>query len=198
MKQKLTPEQIDLFCNLAKLKEEGRLFEPIRPIPVEAERYVVYLRGEQNFFFNDYGDIDALCAVGLVDYSLSRMGTAKLFSITKAGEKLYREGEISADVALERIDRLKEATTVLKGTLGYMLNGESLSRALTEINFVLGQVNVATYSEPRIRESLKRVQEMIANRYHFVPLSQAVEVSGAFGDWARVLFSYLDLDQPGI
>ena len=192
MMQNLTSAQIDLLCNLARLKQEGRLYEPIRPIPTEADQYVVYLRGNQNFFFKDFGDIDALCVVGLLDYDLTRMGTAKLFRVSKLGMTLYESGELSAEIALEQIDHLHKATSELKIALGTMLAGEALSRALAEITFVESQLGATHRNHTRTQTALQRLHQMIGNRFHFVSLDEAVQASAAFGDWARILHNYLN------
>ena len=108
---------------------DGRLFLPIRPIPANADEYVIYLRGRPNLRFSDFGDIDALCVVGLLSYKMGRMGINKEYTITKMGRKLYASGLLNEELELERVDLLSRRTSDLKSALNLMMAGAARDRA---------------------------------------------------------------------
>lgn len=180
---KLTVSQIDLFCNLVSNEQDGRLYLPIRPIPTNADEYVIYLKGRPSMRFRDYGDIDALCAGGLLDYEFGRMGTSKAFTITKFGRQLYLSGALNEELELERIDLLTERANHLKSVLSFMMAGEALERALAEVRYVNEQLKFNPPSKKRIQPALQHINEMIASRFGFVTFEEAVATAAAFGAW---------------
>ena len=193
MQHTLTAAQADLFCKLARYEQDGRLFHPIRALPAGPDEYVIYLRGNNgNFHFSRFSDIDALCVVGLMEYSLTRMGDSKQFHITKFGRQLYLQDEISADMQFERIDFLQQATSNFKTVLGSVMAGDALARAIVEIQFVQSQAQSPNPSHSRIQVSLKQIQGMINSRFTYVTLAEATAAATAFGDWCEDILLVLE------
>ncbi|RMG97558.1 MAG: hypothetical protein D6706_08350 [Chloroflexi bacterium] len=82
----LTARQKDLLRTLVALTQEGKLSDPIIPIPFGTPtQYAVYLRGAESFRFKHLSDLDALCDAGLLRFRWNRQGTGKLYTITQAG-----------------------------------------------------------------------------------------------------------------
>lgn len=82
---KLNAQQKELLRILLNLVETGKLKEPITPLPSAANptHFTIYLKGEQSFRFKRLSDLDALTDAGLVRFSWNRMGTSKLYFLTK-------------------------------------------------------------------------------------------------------------------
>lgn len=184
---KLTLPQIDLFCSLVQNEQDGRLFLPIRPIPASADEYVVYLKGRPNLRFRDYGDIDALCVVGLLSYKMGRMGINKEYAITKLGRQLFLSGSLDEELELERVDVYAKRTVDLKAALNLMMAGEALHRALNEVRYVNEQLKLPAPSPKRIQLALQHINEMIAARFAYVTLAEAVATAAAFGAWCEAI-----------
>ncbi len=184
---KLTLPQIDLFHNLVLNEIEGRLFLPIRPIPANADEYVIYLRGKPNLRFRDFGDIDALCVVGLLAYKIGRMGASKEYSITKFGRTLFKSGTLTDTLELERINTLEQRTIDLRAALGYMMAGDALDRARADVDYVIAQLDRNPPKLPRIQLAMQRVNEMICGRFTYVTLEEAAHAASAFGDWCQAV-----------
>lgn len=88
----LTPEQELLLSKLVRLTNEGKLRDPIVPIPVGRSKsgnleYVLHLRGEDSFYFKNVSDLDRFCELGLMTFRWNRQGIGKLFSLTHQAMK---------------------------------------------------------------------------------------------------------------
>lgn len=83
----LTAEQQLLLSTLVRLTDEGKLRDPIVPIPVGrgesgALEYVLHLRGENSYYFKNISDLDRFCELGLMTFRWNRQGIGKLFTLT--------------------------------------------------------------------------------------------------------------------
>lgn len=88
-KYNLTADQQNLLTTLVRLTNEGKLKDPIVPIPVRKGKsgsleYVLHLRGEDSFHFQNIGDLDVFCNLGFMTFRWNRQGIGKLFSLTRA------------------------------------------------------------------------------------------------------------------
>lgn len=187
MLQTLTPSQIDLIRNLVRCELNGILIHPIRPIPISADEYVIYLKGKHNFRFRNFGDIDALCAIGLLSYRFSRFGAGKEYQITKLGKQLHKSGLLAEGLALEQIDKLDRVTQDLKRSLNYMLTGTAKDRAEAHVDSVCAWIADETPNIIRIQKELQCVMQMIGTQFTYVPLKEAVDATASFGEWCDVV-----------
>jgi hypothetical protein len=85
----LTPQQEHLLSTLVQLTNEGKLKDPIVPIPIRNGKngsleYVLHLRGADSYHFKNIGDMDIFCDLGLMAFRWNRQGIGKLYSLTKA------------------------------------------------------------------------------------------------------------------
>jgi hypothetical protein len=83
----LTADQQQLLSTLVRLTNEGKLRDPIVPIPVGHGKsgvleYVLHLRGENSFSFKNVSDMDRFCELGLMTFRWNRQGIGKLFTLT--------------------------------------------------------------------------------------------------------------------
>lgn len=86
----LTAEQEALLSTLVRLTKEGKLSDPIVPIPVKDSQsgrleFVLHLKGENSFYFKSISDLDVFCDFGLMTFRWNRQGIGKLYSLTGAG-----------------------------------------------------------------------------------------------------------------
>ncbi|HFC11289.1 MAG TPA: hypothetical protein ENJ56_00495 [Anaerolineae bacterium] len=187
MLQTLTVGQTDLIRNLVRCELNDILIHPIRPIPISADEYVVYLKGKHNFRFRNFGDIDILCAVGLLSYRYSRFGAGKEYQITKLSKQLYKSGQLLDGVELARSDKLQNATRDLKRTLRYMLAGAALDRAEAHVDSVNDWATDTAPNIPRIQKELQMISQMIGTRFTYVKLRDATMATAAFGAWCEIV-----------
>lgn len=84
---RLNERQKDLLRKLVSFLSESKLKEPFVPFPLgnPTTHYVLYLRQAKNFKFKHFSDLDILCDADYLSYRWHRSGSAKLYSITKAG-----------------------------------------------------------------------------------------------------------------
>jgi hypothetical protein len=87
----LTEQQELLLSTLVHLINEGKLKDPIVPIPVRNGKsggleYVLHLRGADSFYFKNISDLDIFCDLGLMAFRWNRQGIGKLYSLTKLGQ----------------------------------------------------------------------------------------------------------------
>lgn len=83
----LNARQKSLLQKLVGFIIDGKLKEPIVPFPLRnpSTHYAIYLRGEQSFKFKRISDMDALCDADYMNFRWNRIGTTKLYTITKTG-----------------------------------------------------------------------------------------------------------------
>ncbi len=91
---RLNERQKDLLRKLVSFLSEGKLKEPFVPFPLgnPTTHYVLYLRQEKSFKFKHISDLDVLCDADYLSYKWHRLGSTKLFSITKAGFDAVKNG----------------------------------------------------------------------------------------------------------
>ncbi len=84
----LTAAQKQLIRCLVAFSQRGQLIEPFGVIPRNnpVTAYTIHLKGRDSFIFEDYGDLDVLCAAGLLRFVWNRSGSGKLFAVTKEGK----------------------------------------------------------------------------------------------------------------
>lgn len=88
-KYNLTAAQQQFLSTLVRLTNEGKLKDPIVPIPVQNGKsgtleYVLHLRGEDSFYFKNIGDLDIFCNMGFMTFRWNRQGIGKLFTLTQS------------------------------------------------------------------------------------------------------------------
>lgn len=91
---RLNERQKDLLRKLVSFLSEGKLKEPFVPFPLgnPTTHYVLYLRQENSYKFKHISDLDVLCDADYLSYKWHRLGSTKLFSITKAGFDAVKNG----------------------------------------------------------------------------------------------------------
>jgi hypothetical protein len=85
----LTDQQKLLLSSLVHLTNEGKLKDPVVPIPVRNGKsgsleYVLHLRGADSFYFKNISDLDTFCDLGLMVFRWNRQGIGKLYSLTRS------------------------------------------------------------------------------------------------------------------
>ena len=85
---RLNSAQRFLLQSLVHFVREGKLKEPIGTFPLgnPPTAYAIHLRGEDSFVFENVGDLDVLCQVGMLGFQWNRAGIGKLYYVTEAGE----------------------------------------------------------------------------------------------------------------
>ncbi|MCB8944952.1 MAG: hypothetical protein H6658_14475 [Ardenticatenaceae bacterium] len=85
---RLNASQRFLLQSLVHFIREGKLKEPIGTFPLgnPPTAYAIHLRGEDSFVFENVGDLDVLCQVGMLGFQWNRTGMGKLYFVTEAGE----------------------------------------------------------------------------------------------------------------
>jgi hypothetical protein len=91
----LTDQQEELLSTLVRLTFEGKLKDPIVPIPIKNGKsnrleYVLHLRETDSFRFTNISDLDALCDADLLSFRWNRSGIGKLYSLTKAAAEAVK------------------------------------------------------------------------------------------------------------
>ena len=91
---RLNERQKDLLRKLVSYLSEGKLKEPFVPFPLgnPTTHYVLHIRQEKSFKFKHISDLDVLCDADYLSYKWHRLGSTKLFSITKAGYDAVKNG----------------------------------------------------------------------------------------------------------
>lgn len=83
----LNERQKELLRQLVAYAQQDQLPQPFVPIPSgDPTRFVVLIRGSDNFVFRHISDLDALCDAGYARFRWSRNGVGKLYLLTEAGE----------------------------------------------------------------------------------------------------------------
>lgn len=150
----LTARQQQLLSQLVQYYEEQRLFGAIRPIPTGPAAYTIYLRGKHNMTLHHIGDLDALCAAGYLDYEYTRFGNNKVFTLSQRA--LVQNG---AAVNPNRYfaKRMKQQLIIL-------LADDTLTDALTEVEFVRHETESNHPNAAALSHSLEKLNHLIAHQ----------------------------------
>jgi hypothetical protein len=187
MFEQLTEAQTALFYNLARLTENGALISPFIPIPAGVDEYTLYLRGSRNFYLQSYDDLNALCAVGLLDWELTRMGAYKQFTLSKFGIAQFRSIDQMRDIPPVSQHPVATATQHLQAAVRQMLHGAALDNVLREIERVNREFEGEFANAWRVQRAVQAVGEAVTKRYGQISLREMSDVALCYGRWCQAV-----------
>lgn len=200
--QSLTPPQLKLLERLAFYFWQGKLYDPIVPIPRSTRNYAIYVRGEDSLILDSTKDLDALVDIGVLSWEFNRMGNGRMYVIDKAAAKIldtFRmlepqavKGKQAQAWSQERM-RFTELSRSLKGALAGLLGSRALEEAIMSLEVVKGEVHSAEPNPIRISEQLQTVGGAILT--NFTDEERALATCNTldiFTAWSRLAYQLLD------
>ncbi len=191
--RQLTQRQKKLLYQLVDHQQNGRLHEPFGLIPIGASEYAIYLRYQTSMHVYWASDLDVLCVYGYLDYKWNRMSNAKLYSVSKTAQQLFKSGQLAINeqpstenqlikdrldiqpvifsakhtIQRNRISLLQaadELLVILKQELGETLEGVVLGDAIAEITAVQDMYYMILPETAVIDQSLHRLSQHITDQ----------------------------------
>ena len=113
----LNARQKNLLTKLVGFILEGKLKEPIVPFPLRhpSTHYTLHLRGEKSFKFKRISDMDTLCDADYLSFRWNRIGTTKLYTVTKAGFYAVKNNFQAGPALYGTNSNLQEIMTAMSG-----------------------------------------------------------------------------------
>lgn len=189
----LTQRQKKLLYQLVDHQQNGRLLEPFGLIPTGASEYAIYLRYQTSMHVYWASDLDVLCVYGYLNYKWNRMSNAKLYSVSKTAQQLFKSGQLAINeqtstknqllkdrldiqpvilsakptIQHNRVSLLQAADvlhSIMKQELRGMLEGITLGDAIAEITAVQDMYYMILPETAVIDQNLHRLSQRITNQ----------------------------------
>lgn len=130
---RLNSSQRFLLQSLVHFVRDGKLKEPIGTFPLgnPPTAYAIHLRGEDSFIFENVGDLDALCQVGMLGFNWNRTGMGKLYYVTEAGQTAVLQNFQAPTTPIGFDAYLPDVIHAMSG--GYLVVKELPLAALSEL-----------------------------------------------------------------
>jgi hypothetical protein len=218
--QAVSERQFALLTRLARFTLEGKLADPIVPVPLEDGDYVIYVAQEQSLRVRWISDFDALCHQGYLAFRWNRMSNGRLYSVTQAGIRAAKTqiGWQLPAAVLKRLESV-EAEEDSSGRrnpkrqrelMGQMrLAGASLRRHISLIMAgprVTDTILAVTQVERRLETGeaglahINRIvadigavlAEVVAAVEDAASGKQAAQALSVFGQWSHTVYELLD------
>ena len=87
----LNLRQKKLILQLAELKKNNQLIEPINPFPLGLMSYVIYIRSRYNLRLQNISDLEVLAMAGYLRFEWNRAGLDKVYRVTPLAEQLLED-----------------------------------------------------------------------------------------------------------
>lgn len=200
----LTTSQVDLLEKLVMYAREGKLYDPIVPIPAGLHGFRIYVRQEDSLTIASLGDLDALVECGMLSFNFNRMGDGKIYHIEKMAKMTVDPNLILADLSLEEQQRkawarlrrrFMDVARVLKLSLGQILQIDDLNAAIAELQSVKEQIDLKEPDLAVVREGLHRIGLLLAQGFReWEHSAETADLYQLFGEWSSLAIELVDLD----
>ena len=209
--------QWDLLRMLVQYTFEGKLKDPIAPIPSSAGDYVIYLYGTKSLQLQWISDLDVLCKQGYLSYKWNRMSNGKLYSLTNAGiqaamnQHQYPLNSFKQNMVEDRLEIMPATIQTPKSVLKEIRSmnpqlRQALTKALPANDFVAISRTIAhiiQYLEsanptlPQLHHFLNLIgQQLVTALSNCTTIETSQHISRAFalfGDWSEQAVTLLGM-----
>lgn len=201
----LTISQVDLLEKLVAYHADGKLYDPIVPIPAGLFGYKIYVRKEESLSITSLSDLDALVACGMLRFNYNRMGDGKVYHMEKLGEVTIDPKMILPAESLEEQQRkawarlrrrFMDIGRVLKLSLGQILGVDDLNAVVANLQVIKAQVDLLEPDSELVREHIQQMARLITKGFaSWKHSAETADVLQLFGEWSGLAIELLDLEQ---